>query len=81
VSLGEAYAKRLEWNRALVEFDRAVLKRPGNPKYLDLFIESALAAKRPEEAARGIALLRKVNKENKKLAEFDERLTALNLEG
>ncbi|MBI2484574.1 tetratricopeptide repeat protein [Candidatus Uhrbacteria bacterium] len=77
VSLGEVYGKKEEWARALAEFERAVAKRPGNPRYLDLYIESALIAKRPEEAARGIALLRKTNKENQKLGEFDARLAAL----
>lgn len=56
---------------------KAVNKRPGNPKYLDMYIESALSAKLFTEAEDGIQLLEQVNPENNKIVEFKERLKGL----
>ncbi|MBU0645945.1 tetratricopeptide repeat protein [Patescibacteria group bacterium] len=56
---------------------KAVDKRPGNPKYLDMYIESALAAKLFAEADQGIELLEQVNPENQKIGDFKERLQGL----
>lgn len=56
---------------------KAVDKRPANPKYLDMYIESALAAKLFAEAQEGIGLLEKANPENQKIGEFKERLREL----
>lgn len=56
---------------------KSVDKRPGNPRYLDMYIESALAAKLFAEAEEGIGLLEKANPENQKIAEFKDRLQSL----
>lgn len=76
-SLGEIYTATEQWQLAMQEFQTAVRKRAANAKYLDGYIESALDAKRPDEAAEGMALLRNANPENQKFAEWEERLTAL----
>lgn len=77
VSLGELEMKEGNTEAALKYFTKAIELRPHNPRYLDYFVESALATKNTSEAARGIALLRSVNPENKKLENFEERLAAL----
>ena len=56
---------------------KAVDKRPGNPKYLDMYIEAALAAKLFADAQEGIKSLEQVNPENQKISEFKERLDNL----
>lgn len=56
---------------------KAVEKRKTNPKYLDIYIEASLSAKKIEDAERGIALLKEANPENQKIAQFEERLKAL----
>ncbi len=62
---------------ALEHLRRATEIRPKNPKYLDAYVDAALAAKSAEDAARGIGLLKDVNPENQKIVEFEERLKAL----
>jgi Tfp pilus assembly protein PilF len=70
--------RQLDNPAAAVAFVRhSVDKRPGNPKYLDLYIESALLAKNVSEAERGLELLRTVNPENQKLQEFAEEIGKL----
>ena len=76
-SLGEVYLLREQWTKALSAFQRAVDKRPGNPKYLDGLIESALGAGKVNEAVQGLKLLKQANPENAKIEDFQERLIAL----
>src|SRR3989339_321176 len=74
VSLMELEIKEGNVTSAVPYIRRAVELRPHNPKYLDFFIETCLAARLPEEAARGLGLLHDVNPENKKLEEFGRRI-------
>jgi tetratricopeptide (TPR) repeat protein len=55
----------------------AVAKRPGNPKYLDAYIEASFAAGNAEDARKGIKLLKEANPENQKLADFEARAREL----
>lgn len=77
--LGELALEEGQVPEALAQFRQAVDARPHNPKYLDFYIESALQAASAEDARRGIDLLRSVNPENHKLAEFEERIQKIGL--
>lgn len=77
VSLGELETKEGNPVAALRSFTKAIELRPHNPKYLDYFVEAAMAAKNAGEARRGLELLRAVNPENKKLEEFAGRIAEL----
>ena len=64
--------------KTAVEYVRkAVAKRPSNPKYLDMYIESAFAAKMVKDASLGIAKIKEANPENAKITDFEERLSQL----
>lgn len=62
---------------ALAHLRESVEKRPNNPKYLDRYVETALAAKERKDAERGIGRLKEANPENQKIPEFEQRLEAL----
>ncbi|MFH1314777.1 MAG: tetratricopeptide repeat protein [Candidatus Uhrbacteria bacterium] len=74
VSLGEIALEEDEKPLALDYFERAVAKRPHNPKYLDYLTDTALKVQEIEPARRGIDSLKEVNPENKKIADFEARL-------
>ena len=75
--LGEVEMAREHFAKAKEYFAKAIEKRPHNPRYLDFFIEAAIEAGEGPEARHGLEKLRAVNPENKKLAEFAERIIAL----
>jgi cytochrome c-type biogenesis protein CcmH/NrfG len=77
VSLGELAMLNKDPSKALEEFRKAVEIRPHNPRYLDFYIEAALQALEREDAEKGIEMLLKVNSENKKIEEFNNRLESL----
>lgn len=77
VSLAELEMKQGNQKAALEHLRKAVGKRPKNPKYLDLYIEAALVAGSLKDIRNGIQLLKKVNPENQKIAEFEERFDTL----
>lgn len=77
VSLAELEIKLENYKAALEPLRRAVGKRSKNPKYLDLYINAALSAGSLKDARHGLQLLKKVNPENQKIAEFEERFQAL----
>lgn len=52
----------------------ALEKAPHNPKYLDAYLEVALALHRHSEAEKALRTLREVNPQNAKIAAFEERL-------
>lgn len=79
VSLGELEGKEGNPVAALRYFAKAIELRPHNPRYLDYFVEAAIAAKNAAEATRGLELLRAVNPENKKLDEFAGRVTKIDV--
>lgn len=63
--------KAVEYLRKVVEL------RSTNPKFLDRYIEASLEARLPEDARKGIAILKESNPENHKIADFEERAAAL----
>lgn len=73
MSLGQLEASDGQKKEALEHLRGAVDLRPKNPKYLDAFVEAALAAESAADATRGIALLKEVNPDNQNIAEFEER--------
>jgi tetratricopeptide (TPR) repeat protein len=73
-SLGEIALAEDDLKTALGYFERAVTKRPNNPKYLDFFIDTALRLEEIEPARRGIDQLRAANPENKKLEDFEQKI-------
>ena len=76
-ALGELEMKENNPILALTEFAEAIKIRPNSPRYLDFFIESAIAAKNVSEAKRGVEKLREVNPDNQKISEFDEKISVL----
>ena len=76
-SLGELYMTEEQWTRALEELGKAIEKRSGNAKYLDRYIETALQLKDSEKALSALEQLKTSNPENQKIAEFEERIEAL----
>ncbi len=63
--------------RKAVEYLRkAVELRKANPKFIDLYIETALEASLLDDARKGVALLKEANPENQKITEFEERLAS-----
>ncbi len=73
-SLGELYMGNGQWTQALEELSLAIEKRPGNAKYLDRYIETAIALKNIEKANRALGQLKESNPENQKIMEFEARL-------
>lgn len=73
VSLAELESKQEQPKFALVHLKKAILKRPKNPKYLDLYIEVSLKAGSLKDAAEGMRRLKEVNPENQKIQDFEER--------
>jgi len=77
VSLAELETKLDNNKQALESLRKAVGKRSKNPKYLDLYIESALVSGSLKDARSGIQLLKRVNPENQKIQEFEGRFMKL----
>jgi len=64
--------------RKAVDYLRNVVAlRPGNPKFLDLYIESAIEVRLTIDAQKGIALLKESNPDNQKIPDFEARLAKL----
>lgn len=77
MSLAEVELAEENQKKAIEYLRRCVELRASNPKFIDRYIETALSAKLPEDAEKGIALLKEANPENQKIAEFEERLADL----
>ncbi len=77
VSRGEVELAEGKPADALPHFARATVLRPGNPKYLDFFIETAILVGNRAEARRGLERMREVNPENNKIGEWDRRIAEL----
>ncbi len=80
VSLAEVELEQEKPRGALTYLRKAIGKRSKNPKYLDLYIDASLLAGSLKDARHGLQLLKKVNPENQKIAEFEERFEALKAE-
>lgn len=76
-SMGELAAAEEKNEEAVDYFKRAVNLRPGNPKYLDFLIETAILAKNKIEAERGLSLIREANPENAKIGEWESQISEL----
>ncbi|MFH1404924.1 MAG: tetratricopeptide repeat protein [Patescibacteria group bacterium] len=79
VHMSMAELEMLEGNpKAAVEQARiAVQKRDHNPKYIDMYIETAFNAKMTGEIMRGIGMLKRANPDNQKIEQFEKRLDEL----
>jgi predicted Zn-dependent protease len=73
VSLAELELLQGNPQTALPHLREAVQKRSKNPKYLDFYIDTALTVGSLKDARAGLASLKEVNPENKKIKEFEER--------
>lgn len=80
VSIGEVALAEGNPALALSEFRTAVRIRPGNPKYLDFLIETAILVDDRLVAASGLDLMRETNPENQKIVTWEERIAALPVE-
>ena len=74
VSLADLEMKRGNAKQALPYIQKAIEKRPKNPRYLDYYIEVSLQTGSLKDAQVGIQALKEVNPENKKIVGFEERL-------
>jgi len=74
MSLAEVELAEENVKKAVEHLRRCVELRPANPKFIDRYIEASFLAKLPEDAKKGIALMKETNPENQKIAEFEERL-------
>ncbi len=77
MSLGQLEGAQENHKEALDYLRQATIVRSKNPKYIDAYIASALAAKQAKDVERGIGLLKEINPENQKIAEFEEGLLNL----
>lgn len=76
MSLAEVELAEENPKKAVEYLRRCVELRSSNPKFIDRYVEAAFLAKLPEDARKGIALLKEANPENQKISEFEERLAA-----
>ncbi len=80
VSLADIELQLDKTKAALAYLRKAVGKRSKNPKYLDLYIHVSLLSGSLKDARHGLQLLKKVNPENQKIAEFESRFDELKTE-
>ena len=73
-SLGEIAELEGDVKKAFEYFSKAKDLNPNNPKYLDFYIEAAIAKEDYYEAEQGLARLQQVNPENQKIPLFAERI-------
>jgi tetratricopeptide (TPR) repeat protein len=77
MSLAEVELAEENTKKAIEYLRRCVELRPGNPKFIDQYIEASLLAKYPDDVRKGIELLKESNPENQKITEFEERLSSI----
>ncbi len=77
VSLGEIALAQDKPEIAVNFFEKAVVLRPNNPKYLDFLIETSIMVGNQDLARRTFDHLSQVNPENQKLPSFKERIEKL----
>ncbi len=76
-SLGEVALAEEKPELALKHFKKAIDRRPGNPKYLDFFIETAIIVGSKDDAWRGLRLMKETNPENTKIVDWERRIREL----
>lgn len=74
MSLAEIELKEDHAPEALVHLRKCFEKRPKNPKYLDLYLETSLDEEAVDDAKKALAQMKEVNPENTKIPEWEERL-------
>lgn len=77
MSMAEVEIKDENPGEALVHLRECFKKRPKNPKYLDLYVETALAEGAQEDAELALAQMKEVNPENTKISEWESMLSEL----
>jgi tetratricopeptide (TPR) repeat protein len=77
LDLAEVYLNLDEPAKAFTMVDRASAIEPNNPKVLDFLIEVSIIVRDREAASKAYRLLKEVNPENQKLADFKERIAKL----
>ncbi len=77
MSMADLELKEGNAKAAVEQLRKATEIRPKNVKYLDGYIEAALAARMPDDADRGLRLMKEVNPENQKIPDFQHALDEL----
>ncbi len=77
VYLGELAMRDGKVKDAVELFRQAVKLRPTNPKYLDFLIESSILAGDSKLAGEGLYFLKEANPDNKKIEEFEARISQM----
>ncbi len=76
-SLGEVEMELGKKQESLGYFEKAIELRPKNPKYLDMITDAAIKCGDAYKAQEFLDRLTKVNKSNKKIEKFQERIHEL----
>lgn len=77
IVMGDLLVQNGQLDAALQVFTDAVERESSNPRCLDRLIETAIACGQKKTAQMALRKLKKVNKDNQKIEEFDERIRAL----
>ena len=77
MSLAELETAQGFLEKALAHMRKATEIRPKNPKYLDAYLEAALAVDAVSDVKKGLKRLKEGNPENQKIPSFEERLKQL----
>lgn len=78
LALGDLLFNHGDAGRAMLVFEELVQKEPANPRLLDRLIESAISSNNKKTATASLRKLKKVNQDNQKIADFEERIKHLN---
>lgn len=76
-ALADTLSVRGKTDAAIKEIQSAIALVPRNPRYLDFAIELAILKRNPRLAKKWAAQLQEANPENQKLADFAERIRAI----
>lgn len=77
IVLGDMLVQSGQNDEALQVFTQAVERESANPRCLDRLIETAIVCGQKKIAQNALRKLKKVNKDNQKIEEFDERIRGL----
>lgn len=75
--LGRAHKALGQESEAIEAFKEAVALEPGNPRFLDALVESAIMVGDKATAQSTLVKLIEANPENQKIAEFERRITEM----
>ncbi|MEK7637159.1 MAG: tetratricopeptide repeat protein [Patescibacteria group bacterium] len=77
LELAQVYTALGDAAKAFTSIQEAVRLEPNNPKLLDQYVEISIAAGKKQFAEDAVARIEAVNPENSKIAEWRERITAI----